>query len=556
MLRKLTIENYALIDRLDMEFPAGLSVITGETGAGKSIMLGALSLILGGKADSSVLRDPDRKCIVEAEFSCAESATSEKSPLLLLEREGFDISGGDLILRRVISPAGRSRSFINDEPASAALLSELSRMLLDVHSQHAHLFLSDAMFQRELLDIYSGISSKVCGHASLYRRKVQLVSELEGIRKEARAWNEESEYRKYRYEQLAGASLRDGELEEAEAEYDRLAHSEDIRRELNSVSSCLSEHSVVRMMKDISHSLDKVTSYGIDCSELSGRFDACKIELQDLTSEIETLAESVDVSPGRMEELEERISRIRELMRRFSAGTESELISMRDELAVQMDMGYDFSERERRISEEIADLESSMHVLASEIRSARTVSAPELSSKLTSMLSDMEMPFSRVEFSLSPLSSPDPYGEDSVEMLFSSNAGSPMQSVSKVASGGEMSRLSLAVKSVMASFVGMPTMIFDEIDTGVSGKVADRMGNLVASMGKHMQIISITHLPQMASKGENHFLVSKTFDGNGRAQSCIRRISGRERVMEIARMLSGSSITEAAVCNAEELLGR
>lgn len=531
MLRKLTIQNYALIDSLDITFPEGLIIITGETGAGKSILLGAISLLLGHKAEASVFNDPAKNCVVEAEFD------------------------DDLILRRVISPAGRSRSFMNDEPVTLAELTEISNKIIDIHGQHQHLLLSDAAFQLSVLDHYCGAMEDLERYKRVYDDHKSKTEELVKLQKEIDALSSDAEYRDFQLRQLEEAKLVDGELEELEMEQSQLANAESIKGSIHSVAELFNpyESSLVQNLKDASNILSKLSGYLPSFEELAARLDSARLEVEDIEQEVERAGEGINISPERLEQVEERMSQLYSLTKKHHCNTIAELIAIRDSLRNTLDGAEELLQRRVDLEREIAELDSERNRLAQELSKKRGEGAPRLSKCIEEAVRSLEMPRAIFSVDIAESGKLTPKGGDTLRFLFSANGDSRLSDISKVASGGELSRVMLALKSVMARLTTLPTMIFDEIDTGVSGKIADRMGSMIGEMGENMQIFSITHLPQIASKKGAHFLVYKEFVGDG-AKTHIRQLSEQERVMELARMLSGANLTDAAVENAKELL--
>lgn len=535
MLRRLAIQNYALIDSLDIEFPGGLIIITGETGAGKSIMMGALSLLLGAKADVSALKDNARNCVVEGEF---------------------DVDGEELILRRVISPAGRTRNFINDEPATLASLTEIASRIVDIHAQHQHLLLADADYQMRVLDYFAGSSQVLEGYREVYKELQQTRKELEELDIQIARSEGEREYRQFQFDKLHEAKLKDGELEELELEQNQLANSEQIRENICSAYALLQPMgvSLVQNIKDAAHILQKSSNFVPELEQLCNRLESCRIECKDIEDELETLQDRIVVSPQRLEQVEERLSLLYSLMRKHQAGSVEELIKIREELQVQL-QGADRSlvEREELVAR-VSELEERRGEFAVGLTELRRGKVAELGAVLQESIRELQMPHAVFEVSMKDAGKYTLQGKDSVEFLFSANGSARTALLQKAASGGELSRIMLCIKSLMARFTGMPTMIFDEIDTGVSGSIADKMGELIGRMGERMQIFAITHLPQIASKRGTHLLVYKEFDKDNNAATKIRVLEGEERVKEVARMLSGAQLTDAALENAKELL--
>ncbi|MBR4087963.1 MAG: DNA repair protein RecN [Bacteroidales bacterium] len=536
MLKRLTIQNYVLIESLDIEFPAGLIIITGETGAGKSIMLGALSLLLGAKSDVSVLKDNTRNCVVEGEF---------------------EIDGEELLLRRVVSPAGRTRNFINDEPATLAALTEISSTIVDIHAQHQHLLLTDGSYQMKVLDYFAGTRSILDEyqqvHASLTKDEADLVS----LREQMEKSEAEMEYKAFQLEKLQQAKLREGELEELEAEQKQLANSEEIREAITNSVAHLRPMGIpiVQNLKDAVHLLQKSSNFVPELEPLAQRLESCRIECRDIEEELEILGEKIVVSPQRLEIVEERLSLLYALMRRHSVSSIEELIAIQEQLQQQIQGSVEDSQEAAGLEKRIQEGKERRMMLAEKLTAARMGKVKELGSVLQERIRDLQMPHAIFEVELSPLGKYTQNGKDNISFMFSANGETRLSQLHKAASGGELSRIMLCLKSLMAEFTGMPTMIFDEIDTGVSGSIADKMGALIGKMGERMQIFAITHLPQIASKRGTHLLVYKDYDGEQQgAATHIKVLNGEERINEVARMLSGSTLTEAAIENARVLL--
>jgi len=535
MLKRLTIQNYALIENLDIEFPAGLIIITGETGAGKSIMLGALSLLLGAKSDVSVLKDCSRNCVVEGEF---------------------EYEGEELLLRRVVSPAGRTRNFINDEPATLASLTEISSKIVDIHAQHQHLLLTDESYQMKVLDYFADTASILeeykRTHASLLSDEADLASLKETIaRKDA-----ELEYKMFQLEKLQEAKLREGELEELEIEQKQLANSEEIRSGISNAVAYLRPMGtpIVQNLKDAVHLLQKSSNFVPELENLAERLESCRIECKDIEDELEAMAEKTVVSPERLEVVEERLSFLYSLMRKHSANSVGELLEIQEQLKKEIAGVEEDSMEVERLARRIKELEISRERLAEDLGAARRGKIKELGLVLQEKIRDLQMPYAVFKVELSDSGKFTANGKDTIAFMFSANGEAGLKPLHKAASGGELSRIMLCLKSLMAEFTGMPTMIFDEIDTGVSGSIADKMGALIGRMGERMQIFAITHLPQIACKKGTHLLVYKDFDVQQGATTHIKVLEGEERVEEVARMLSGSALTGAALENARVLL--
>lgn len=555
MLKRLSIRNYVLIDSLEKDFPEGLVIITGQTGAGKSILLGALSLLLGAKADASMIGESSDNCVVEGDFSVDDDEILNT----LMEENEVDWDGKNITVRRVVNPTGRSRSFVNDCPVQVQFLSVLSSRLVDIHSQHQTLLLSDRHFQLSLLDRFAGNSAQLEKYRSHYRRYTSMKKELEDVEKAIARSRSEYDYDKSRLDRLVEAGLRENELEELEQEQKQLANAGLIKETLCSAESILDavpssdgEVPLTALMRDAARSLEKIAVYVPEAGPLSERLESCRLELDDISGELSRINEDTVVSQERLAEVEDRLSLLYSLLRAFSCRDISELAAVRDALAESI-AGMEVSDARRNelvrlLSAEEKELAASAEALSA----ARKSAAGNLAAAIEKSVREMELPGAvfAVEVSPSELSAE---GADTVSYRFSAS-GHNLTDVAKCASGGEMSRIMLALKAIMAEYGNMPTMIFDEIDTGVSGSVADKMGSVICRMGNFMQVFAITHLPQVAAKGSAHYVVTKSVV-NGRTVSEMKRLSGEQRVLEIARMLSGSELTDAAIANARVLLG-
>jgi len=533
MLQRLLIENYALIDHLDITFPGGLVIITGETGAGKSILLGALSLVLGGRSDGSVLKDPQRNCVVEATF---------------------EVEGQERIFRRVVTPQGRSRGFVDDEPAGVEQLRAAAAGLVDVHSQHQQLLLADRAFQRNVLDSYAGIRTEVADHARRYQTWLDAGKALQALEERIAAAERERDYLEFQFGQLDGAALREGELEELEEEQQRLAHSESVKEQLTRVEQ-LFEHdddSLAARLKEAAAALERVTPWFPEFQAFAARLESARIELKDIREEVSARGERIQFDPQRLETVEARLSQLYGLLRKFDVPAVSDLIALRDDLSARLGENLDRQLERTKLQQEAAALAAECRKSADAIRAARQQAAPGLSALLQEQVRALEMPRARFEVQVEARPDIAADGADDIRFLFDANDRG-LQPLSHCASGGELSRIMLCIKALLAEYQGMPTLVFDEIDSGVSGSVAEKMGRLIAEMGRRMQVVAITHLPQVASKGAAHLLVYKE-PGTAGLRTAIRPLEGEERVQEIARMLSGEAITPEALANAAVLL--
>ncbi len=555
MLSRLQVKNYVLIDSLEIDFPEGLIIITGQTGAGKSILLGALSLLMGAKADAAMVSEGADNCVVEAEFETSDLSLKE-----VLEENEVEWEEGHLVVRRVVNRSGRSRSFINDSPVPVNVLQEISSRLVDIHSQHQTLLLSDKSFQLNILDHYAGNSQLREECAALYRELGTLNSELSALDAKIARLAGEKDYNEAQYRQLEAAGLREGELEELEIEQRQLANAEEIKTSLCSVeelftaSSSLGETmSVDAVLKEADKALSKVSKYIPEVSDLADRIDSCRRELDDILSEVSTINSRTELSQSRLEEVEDRMSLLYSLFQKHSCRTEAELIALRESLSEALFDSTQLEEKREGLLSRINEVQKALQSVADELHKRRSAAVEAFAETITSSIRDLELPYAVFEVEL--LSAPmGATGRDQIQFRFSATGRNAVD-VAKCASGGEMSRIMLSLKAMMARYTNMPTMIFDEIDTGVSGSVADKMGSMICSMGAYMQVFAITHLPQVAAKGSAHYLVSKTIDpSTSKAVSTIEKLSAEQRVLEVARMLSGSELTDAAIANAKSLL--
>ncbi|MGM9766383.1 MAG: DNA repair protein RecN [Candidatus Cryptobacteroides sp.] len=561
MLKSLNIKNYVLIDSLDIEFPAGLVIITGQTGAGKSIILGALSLVLGSRADASVIGSAGDNCVVEAEFTVRDDDGSIASILAENDMEfpaDPETGEGSLVIRRVLGRNGRSRSFINDDPVPVKLLTTLAARLIDIHSQHETMLLRDKAFQMSLLDHYASASTalETCRHnwaelSSLRHQYSELCERLDKL-------SEERDYIQARYRQLESASLKAGELEDLETEQKRLANAEEIKTSLCQVENLFGaasaddeRPSLNSQLKDSARLLEKISAYIPSAGQLAERIESSRLELDDVLSEVMSAESGVEVSDVRLQQVDSRLSLLYELMQKFGCSSVEDLISVRDSLSESLSDTSALEERKEELADAIKQAERKHLESAEELHQIRSGAIKAFAGSVCSSIRSLELDRAVFDVRLEECE-PGSDGKDSILFVFSSTGQNPVD-VAKCASGGEMSRIMLCLKAMMAEYTNMPAMIFDEIDTGVSGSVADKMGSMICSMGAYMQVFAITHLPQVAAKGDAHYIVTKTYEGDN-AVTSIRKISGKERVDEIARLLSGSTVTPEAVANATALL--
>ena len=546
MLRSLHVRNYVLIDSLEIDFPEGLVIITGQTGAGKSILLGALGLALGGKADASLVGAHGETCVVEAEFSVDGNA-----PLRALMAENDLEEGDTLLIRRTLNRTGRSRSFVNDEPVSLPVLQALSEHLIDIHSQHQTLRLGDPAFRMSLLDHYAGNTANLDAGRKAWNDLQGLRKELADVTDRLRRMAAEKDYNEALFARLDAAKLRDGELEELETEQKQLAHAEELKEYLNNCEDILAPSDdrapLTAQLKEAEKQAGRAARFIPALEPLVQRLESARLELEDIAEELESANARIDVSPDRLEQVEDRMSILYDLMKKHGVQTVGELIAERDRLSEALFDSTTLEEKRVELEKSLGQAEKVYAAAADALHDAREKASEGFATAILASLAFLEL--DHAVFTVELAAAPEgPTGRDAVRFLFSSTGKAP-QDLSKVASGGELSRIMLSLKAMMARYTAMPALIFDEIDAGVSGSAADRMGQMICRMGEDMQVFAITHLPQVAAKGNAHYLVTKENDITD-----IRLLSQEERVQEIARLLSGSVITDAAVANARALL--
>lgn len=522
MLKHLHIQNYALISRLDIDFGAGFSVLTGETGAGKSIILGALALVLGARADSKAITDGEDKCIIEAEFD-------------------------DCIVRRELYANGKSRSIVDDSVVTLAELKTLANRLIDIHSQHANLLIENEDFQLGIVDAIAANDALKAEYTEQYEAYMAAVKALEDLKALARKSTQDADYIQYRFKMLDEANLQSGELEELEEEQYRLSHAEEIRSALQRTIGVLTaeEQGVVELLR--SCRMDEVAP------ELQERIDSARIELQDIAEEAERKMNYIEMNPQHLEWVEERMDALNTLLHKFNAETIDNLIRERDELAQQVNRLDSFDFDIEQAQKNVAAKQEKLTETAKRLTKSRQAVIPDICKRLIAGMHQLGVAHPKIEMPVSPTPDFTPTGCDEVQILFAANLNQSLRPVSDVASGGEISRLMLCVKSLIASTKGLPTIIFDEIDTGVSGEIATQMAAIMREMATTRQIIAITHLPQIAALGQTHYRVYKA-DTDKRTETHIALLTDDERINEIASMLSGNNVTQAALDTARELI--
>lgn len=551
MLRSLYIKNYALIDSLEIDFEQGFSSITGETGAGKSIILGALSLILGQRADTKTIKAGESKCVIEGAFDV--SAYDLKA---FCEEKGIEYDAHSYILRREILSSGKSRSFINDTPVPLTDLKELGNQLIDIHSQHQNLLLGDNRFQMQVVDLLSGNKELLKKYQNTFRRYKQAQHELEAAKESILRSKEEEDYLRFQYESLGEATLIDGEQEELESELETLTHAEDIKSALYKVHLLLSddERGIVTTLKESLNTIQSLNPVYANAEAIAQRLESSYIDLKDLSREVERYAGDIEFNSEQLAFIESRLDLIYSLEKKHRVSSVSELIDLYKELEEKIN-NIDNSDQEiERLEKELAEIEKEVLTEAAILSENRHKASPFIEKELIGKVAYLGMPNVRFECRIEKRDKPDSTGIDDIVFLFSANKNIPLQPVANIASGGEISRIMLCLKSMIAGAMALPTIIFDEIDTGVSGEIAEKMGVIMKTMGEAMQVIAITHLPQIAAKGNVHYKVYKE-DGKDRTTTHLVQLTADERLDEIARMLSGSVVTEAAKENAKVMLG-
>lgn len=551
MLRSLYIQNYALIEKLDISFGAGFSVITGETGAGKSIILGAIGLLLGQRAEVKAIRQGASKCVIEARFDISAYGMEPFFEENELEYEE------ECILRREVYASGKSRAFINDTPASLVQMKELGEQLIDVHSQHQNLLLNKEGFQLNVLDILSHNDEQLSAYQSLYREWKQAQQDLADLIARAEQNKADEDYIRFQLEQLEEADLSAGEQEELEQETDTLSHAEEIKAGLFRVGQLLTsdEGGLLAGLKESLNTMLGLQKVYSPATELAERLESTYIELKDVSQEVSSQEEDVEFNPERLEEVNDRLNLIYTLQQKHRVTTVEELLALTEEYAAKLAAITSYDERIGELTILCDTLYNKVKKQAAVLTKARTGAAREVEKQMASRLIPLGMPNVRFQVEMGMRKELGVHGEDTVNFLFSANKNGALQSISSVASGGEIARVMLSIKAMIAGAVKLPTIVFDEIDTGVSGEIADRMADIMQEMGEQdRQVISITHLPQIAARGCAHYKVYKQ-DNETETNSHIRRLADEERVEEIAHMLSGATLTEAALNNAKALLG-
>lgn len=550
MLRSLYIQNYALIEKLDITFDTGFSVITGETGAGKSIILGAIGLLLGQRADTKAIRQGASKCVIEARFDISGYNMKPFFEENELEYEE------ESILRREVHSSGKSRAFINDTPVALTQMKELGELLIDVHSQHQNLLLNKEDFQLNVLDVLASNEKELAAYRAAYAQWKHSEKELKELIAQAEQSKTDEDYLRFQLEQLEEAKLQEGEQVELEQEAETLTHAEEIKAGLYKVEQLFTsdEIGLLPSLKEALNTLISVQKVYQTAEELAERVESSYIELKDITQEISSKVDEVEFNPNRLDEVNERLNQLYSLQQKHRVQSVEELIQLSEDYRTKLSVITSYDEHIAQLTSDTEAQFRTVKKLAAELTGKRRKSAREVEKQMLERLIPLGMPNIRFQVEMGVRKDPGLSGEDTVAFLFSANKNGTLQQISSVASGGEIARVMLSIKAMIAGVVKLPTIVFDEIDTGVSGEIADRMADIMFEMGEQKrQVISITHLPQIAARGRAHYLVYKQ-DNDKETNSHIRRLNNDERVAEIAQMLSGAKLTEAALNNAKELL--
>ena len=549
MLTNLSIKNYALIDHLNVKFTNGFTVITGETGAGKSILLGGLSLVLGKRADLSSLREKEDKCIVEAEFEISKYGLES----FFMEND-LDYET-KTIIRREILPSGKSRAFINDSPVTLDILSQLGDQLIDVHSQHQTLRLADNDFQLKVIDALADNGQVISAYSSkllLYQSTLKELQKLVDFQNSA---TKEHEYNSFLLQELISAPLKEGILEELEEQYEQLNNVEIILEQLSHGQQLLNDEQIglVNLLTELKQVSNKLASFGHQYSDINERIKSVFIELDDISTELNILNDKVEADPQLLEQVNAKLQLLYDLLKKHKAQTIPELMEIRNALDEKVSATENVVADIDRKKKELHQLETALNTEASNISKRRKLVIPKLKEQLEKTLIDLGMASATFKIDISPSKEFKPTGKDDLSFLFSANKGSAYGDLKKVASGGELSRIMLTIKAILARYEQLPTMMFDEIDTGVSGEISNKMGDIMKDMSNTMQIFSITHLPQVAAKGVHHFKVYKEEELMG-TNTKMKRLSSEERVVELAEMLGGKTLSDSALAHARQLL--
>ena len=553
MLKHLSIHHYALISELEIDFSEGFSVMTGETGAGKSIILGALSLLMGSRADTKSISEGQQKCVIEGSF-CLKGYDLEP----FFEREGLDYTE-ECVIRRELTSTGKSRSFINDTPVTLQQLKPLSTRLIDIHSQHQNLLLSDEMFCLDIVDSLADNEKQKAAYLRAYKVYQDKHAALEKMKRDAAQMQQNADFIAYQHEQLESANLREDELEELEQMQQRLANAETIQEGYAMAVQYLrpddatDQQGAIDQIRQAYQSLSRISEFLPEGEQLTERLESVAIELEDIVDSCEHQLSNTDANPQKLEEIETRISELHTLLRKFGKDNIHELILLQESYAEQLSRSDSYDFEIQQLEEQTKAAYAAMEAAANKLTASRKKVAPKMKKSLEERLKKLGVTHAAIELQINALDTYEEHGHDNAVILFAANKNQSLRNVSEIASGGEMARLMLSIKALIADTQGLPTIIFDEVDTGVSGEVANEMGSVMQEMATGRQIISITHLPQIAAKGNRHYKVYKQ-DTELRTETHIRCLSDEERIQEIAMLLSGAAVTPEAVSAAKALL--
>lgn len=550
MLKSLFIQNFVLIDSLDIQFDKGFSVITGETGAGKSIILGALSIVLGQRADGKSIKSGSDKCVIEAVFDVTQYKLEEFFHANDLE---YDLE--ICILRRELFASGKSRAFINDSPVSLTLMKELGSRLIDIHSQHQNLLLGDNRFQLKVIDVMAENEILLILYRKEYTHYQSLKKELRDLTEKAAQTKQEEDYVRFQLEQLIDAKLVAGEQEDLEQELETLSHAEEIKGSLYKITQLMDgeEQGAVQLIREALSAAENLEHFYPKAKEIAERLRSAYIDLNDLSSEADVWKEDIEFNPERLDWVNERLNTLYTLEQKHRASTVGELIELQDKYALQLKEIDSFDDQIGMLNNHLELSYKELVQQATVLGEQRKIASRAIASQLVEMIIPLGMPNTRFSVDFGAKPEPESDGMDEIQFMFSANKSGELQPVAQTASGGEISRLMLCIKAMIAGFTALPAIIFDEVDTGVSGDIADKMGDIMQDLGSKMQVITITHLPQIAAKGKEHYFVYKE-DTTDRTITRIKKLNKEERVNEVARMLSGASLTNASIANAKDLL--
>lgn len=550
MIKSLYIQDFVLIESMRIPFSDGLMVMTGETGAGKSIILGALALVLGQRADTKTIKNGANKCLIEAIFDISRYELDD-----FFKENDIEEFGDECILRRELYASGKSRAFVNDSPVSLTIMKRLGGRLIDIHSQHENLRLGEGGFQLKVLDIMAQDDALLKTYKQAFKHHRKLKKELEDLRELTARMNREEDYARFQLNELQEANLAADEQEELEQEQETLSHAEEIKGALYKISDLFDgqDVSALPLLKEGISTLQRLEAYYPKVVEINERLRSAYIELDDIASEADSLKEDVEFNPERMDWINERLTQIYHLQQKHRVASVQELLDLQEAFAQQVDAIANSDEQIARLEKEQKQAYKELLSHADQLTSVRKAAAQTMAKNLVERVRLLGMPNTHFEIGFQRYEEPTENGLDEIDYLFSANKNAPLKPIGETASGGEISRLMLCLKSMIARFTALPTIIFDEVDTGVSGDIADKMGDIMQALAQKMQVLTISHLPQIASKGDKHYLVYKT-DVEEHTVTCIKVLSEEDRILELARMLSGANLSDASIANAKDLL--